>query len=350
MDRSSRPTTPPAAWRFRRDLDSATARAPTSRSPLARRLNRRRQRGASGQQHLQLEQRNQHRPDPRLDDRWELRPRRAERRGRRTRCRIRDRPGPGRGPEHDHRLQVRGNGRSPDGDKLRPGPGIIGLSDNIERQRCSFTAAGGLSNTDPLLGPLQGDGGPTKTMALAPGCRRSTEFQPAALPARRRTSVAFLGRRSACGVVRRARGRCSRICWPPCRGRRREVDEMQEGQGLTTQQVRQEAREKARAQRTTASALDQLAHLSRSGGWDRRRRSIGEVASLDYAPVVARDESGPDSTPGLGGTALVRGALCDASASPPRGDAGTRGDAWGRMSVASAGWGAEWSLVQIQSP
>jgi hypothetical protein len=34
---------------------------------------------------------------------------------------------------------------------------------------CAFTGAGSLNNTAPLLGPLADNGGPTQTMALAPG-------------------------------------------------------------------------------------------------------------------------------------------------------------------------------------
>jgi len=34
---------------------------------------------------------------------------------------------------------------------------------------CNFSGAGGRNNTDPLLGPLQGNGGPTQTMALRSG-------------------------------------------------------------------------------------------------------------------------------------------------------------------------------------
>jgi len=34
---------------------------------------------------------------------------------------------------------------------------------------CNFTSAGDLNNTDPLLGPLQYNGGPTQTLALPPG-------------------------------------------------------------------------------------------------------------------------------------------------------------------------------------
>jgi hypothetical protein len=34
---------------------------------------------------------------------------------------------------------------------------------------CSFDGAGDLNNTDPELGPLQNNGGPTDTMALLPG-------------------------------------------------------------------------------------------------------------------------------------------------------------------------------------
>jgi hypothetical protein len=51
-----------------------------------------------------------------------------------------------------------------------PGPGITALGDNIDSgSDCGFTVVGGLSNTDPLLGSLQANGGPTETMALAPG-------------------------------------------------------------------------------------------------------------------------------------------------------------------------------------
>src|SRR5262249_6761488 len=34
---------------------------------------------------------------------------------------------------------------------------------------CPFTNSGDLNNTDPLLGPLQNNGGPTQTMALPSG-------------------------------------------------------------------------------------------------------------------------------------------------------------------------------------
>ena len=34
---------------------------------------------------------------------------------------------------------------------------------------CNFNARGDLNNHDPLLGPLQNNGGPTQTMALLPG-------------------------------------------------------------------------------------------------------------------------------------------------------------------------------------
>jgi hypothetical protein len=34
---------------------------------------------------------------------------------------------------------------------------------------CPFTNTGDLNNTDPMLGPLQNNGGPTETMALPPG-------------------------------------------------------------------------------------------------------------------------------------------------------------------------------------
>ena len=34
---------------------------------------------------------------------------------------------------------------------------------------CAFNGPGDLNNTDPMLGPLRNNGGPTKTMALLPG-------------------------------------------------------------------------------------------------------------------------------------------------------------------------------------
>jgi hypothetical protein len=34
---------------------------------------------------------------------------------------------------------------------------------------CGFTRATDITNTDPLLGPLANNGGPTQTMALLPG-------------------------------------------------------------------------------------------------------------------------------------------------------------------------------------
>jgi hypothetical protein len=34
---------------------------------------------------------------------------------------------------------------------------------------CNFSGPGDLNNTDPKLGPLQNNGGPTKTLALPPG-------------------------------------------------------------------------------------------------------------------------------------------------------------------------------------
>jgi len=60
-----------------------------------------------------------------------------------------------------------------------PGPGgncvsTVGafnsLGHNLESSNsCAFTAAGDIVNTDPLLGPLQNNGGPTPTHALLPG-------------------------------------------------------------------------------------------------------------------------------------------------------------------------------------
>jgi len=34
---------------------------------------------------------------------------------------------------------------------------------------CNFSGPGDLNNTDPVLGPLQNNGGPTQTQALLPG-------------------------------------------------------------------------------------------------------------------------------------------------------------------------------------
>lgn len=61
-----------------------------------------------------------------------------------------------------------GAGRTPT--NCVPGPGITTLGVNLDSgSDCGFTAAGGLSNTDPQLGPLQANGGPTATMALGAG-------------------------------------------------------------------------------------------------------------------------------------------------------------------------------------
>jgi hypothetical protein len=47
---------------------------------------------------------------------------------------------------------------------------IASLGHNLERSTdCGFTGSGDLQNKDPRLGPLQDNGGPTLTMALAPG-------------------------------------------------------------------------------------------------------------------------------------------------------------------------------------
>jgi hypothetical protein len=51
-----------------------------------------------------------------------------------------------------------------------PGSGIDSLGDNIDSgSDCGFTSAGGLSDTDPRLGPLQDNGGPTQTLGLEAG-------------------------------------------------------------------------------------------------------------------------------------------------------------------------------------
>ena len=48
--------------------------------------------------------------------------------------------------------------------------GIISLGHNLSSDgSCALNATGDLTNTDPLLGPLQDNGGPTPTQALLPG-------------------------------------------------------------------------------------------------------------------------------------------------------------------------------------
>ena len=57
------------------------------------------------------------------------------------------------------------NGRNGSGTIYVFATGNGGASDD----NCNFTGAGDLNNTDPLLGPLQYNGGPTQTLALPPG-------------------------------------------------------------------------------------------------------------------------------------------------------------------------------------
>ena len=50
------------------------------------------------------------------------------------------------------------------------GPGVISLGHNVDSgNSCGLHATGDLTNTNPLLGPLQNNGGPTPTHALLPG-------------------------------------------------------------------------------------------------------------------------------------------------------------------------------------
>ncbi|MFN3477492.1 MAG: choice-of-anchor Q domain-containing protein, partial [Candidatus Methylomirabilales bacterium] len=50
------------------------------------------------------------------------------------------------------------------------GSGVTSLGHNLEdADTCGFTSPGDLINTDPLLGPLAANGGPTSTHALLPG-------------------------------------------------------------------------------------------------------------------------------------------------------------------------------------
>jgi hypothetical protein len=58
--------------------------------------------------------------------------------------------------------------------------GVTSLGHNLESGTdCNFTAAGDSSNTDPLLGPLQDNGGPTMTLALSPGSPALDRIPPA---------------------------------------------------------------------------------------------------------------------------------------------------------------------------
>jgi hypothetical protein len=63
------------------------------------------------------------------------------------------------------------NGAGPAGsENCFAAPGLISLGFNIDSlDQCGFKAAGDQVNKDPLLGPLQSNGGPTQTMAPALG-------------------------------------------------------------------------------------------------------------------------------------------------------------------------------------
>ncbi|HEX5225977.1 MAG TPA: choice-of-anchor Q domain-containing protein [Solirubrobacteraceae bacterium] len=61
---------------------------------------------------------------------------------------------------------------------------IHSLGHNLEsRNECGLTAGNDIVNADPLLAPLAGNGGPTQTMALAPGSRAIDAAAGAACPA-----------------------------------------------------------------------------------------------------------------------------------------------------------------------
>jgi hypothetical protein len=69
-----------------------------------------------------------------------------------------------------------------------PGGNCIGtladLGHNLSSDAsCVFTNSGSLNSTDPLLGPLAANGGPTLTMALLPGSPAINGGDPAAAPA-----------------------------------------------------------------------------------------------------------------------------------------------------------------------
>src|SRR5215470_9115391 len=53
---------------------------------------------------------------------------------------------------------------------IRPGGTITSHGHNLSSDAtCNFHNTGDRNNTDPMLGPLQDNGGPTQTMALPPG-------------------------------------------------------------------------------------------------------------------------------------------------------------------------------------
>ena len=75
------------------------------------------------------------------------------------------------------------------------GHNLIGTSDG-----CGFTpAAGDLVNANPLLGPLQDNGGPTKTHALLEGSPAIDAGDNASCPATDQRGVARL-QRAACDI------------------------------------------------------------------------------------------------------------------------------------------------------
>jgi hypothetical protein len=59
--------------------------------------------------------------------------------------------------------------------------GMTSLGHNLESGTdCNFTAGGDVGNADPLLGPLQDNGGPTMTLGLPPGSPALDSVPPAA--------------------------------------------------------------------------------------------------------------------------------------------------------------------------
>ena len=61
---------------------------------------------------------------------------------------------------------------------------VADLGHNLSSDNtCSFTNTGSLNNTDPKIGPLANNGGPTLTMALLPGSPAIDAADPAAAPA-----------------------------------------------------------------------------------------------------------------------------------------------------------------------
>lgn len=74
-------------------------------------------------------------------------------------------------------------GENSDDGNCNPSPDIISQGYNIDSgDSCNFNSAGDMVNTDPLLGPLAFNGGPTETCALAPDSPAINNGNPACPP------------------------------------------------------------------------------------------------------------------------------------------------------------------------